>query len=95
MLKITLQALFARAPSSCRSQSSYGKKATTNHSRINELETYCQVVNERVVVDGNVITAGGVSYSVDSCLKILELRYKKEISENMAETLEVPCFHLH
>lgn len=64
-----------------------GKKATTHHDAIDELKAYCQVSDERVVVDGNIVTAGGVSCSLDLGLKLLEMIYDKEVSEKVARRL--------
>ena len=42
------------------------KKATTNFQEYEALQTYCgQVIKERIVDDGNTITAGAVSSSID------------------------------
>ncbi len=42
------------------------KKATTNYQSYLELEPYCsEVIKERIVEDGSVITAGAVSSSLD------------------------------
>jgi cyclohexyl-isocyanide hydratase len=43
-----------------------GKKATTNYREYEALRPYCkEVLQERIVEDGNVITAGAVSTSID------------------------------
>jgi transcriptional regulator GlxA family with amidase domain len=43
-----------------------GKTATTNYQEYEALRTYCREVSqERIVEDGNVITAGAVSASID------------------------------
>jgi transcriptional regulator GlxA family with amidase domain len=50
------------------------KKATTNYTELETLKPYCkEVVDERVVVDGNVITAGAVSASIDLGLLLCEM----------------------
>jgi cyclohexyl-isocyanide hydratase len=44
----------------------YGKVATTHFNEYDTLKPYCkEVVSERIVEDGDVITAGAVSASVD------------------------------
>ena len=49
------------------------KKATTHFNKYNTLEKYCrQVVRERIVEDGNVITAGAVASSIDLGLHVCE-----------------------
>lgn len=43
-----------------------GKKATTNYQEYEALRPYCkEVCKDRIVEDGNVITAGAVSASID------------------------------
>jgi transcriptional regulator GlxA family with amidase domain len=43
-----------------------GKKATTHFDHYETLQSYCkEVVTDRVVEDGNIITAGAVSSSID------------------------------
>lgn len=50
-----------------------GKRATTHPSALKELEQYCQMaVRERVVDEGDTITAGGVSSSIDAGLYVVE-----------------------
>jgi transcriptional regulator GlxA family with amidase domain len=50
-----------------------GKRATTHPSALKELEQYCQVaVHERVVDEGDTITAGGVSSAIDAGLYVVE-----------------------
>lgn len=66
-----------------------GKKATTHHSSKEALRKFCEVVDSRVHVNGNVISAGGVSCSLDLGLKILEVIYGKEIAEMVADRLEI------
>ncbi|MFX0052360.1 MAG: DJ-1/PfpI family protein, partial [Candidatus Hermodarchaeota archaeon] len=48
-----------------------GKKVTTHHKAREALKTYCTVTESRVYVDGNVISSGGVSCSMDLGVKIL------------------------
>jgi transcriptional regulator GlxA family with amidase domain len=51
-----------------------GKKATTNFKEYETLAPYCEeVMKERIVQDGNVITAGAVSSSIDLGLYLCEL----------------------
>jgi transcriptional regulator GlxA family with amidase domain len=50
-----------------------GKKATTNYNEYETLKLYCtEVVHDRIVEDGNVITAGAVSASIDLGLFLCE-----------------------
>ena len=49
------------------------KKATTNFNEYETLKPYCrEVVKERIVEDGNLITAGAVSSSIDLGLFLCE-----------------------
>ncbi|MHA2304825.1 MAG: DJ-1/PfpI family protein [Candidatus Hodarchaeales archaeon] len=67
-----------------------GKRAVTHHKAREELKEYCNVADSRVYVDGNVISTGGVSCSLDLGLKILEIVYDEKISEMVANHLEIP-----
>jgi cyclohexyl-isocyanide hydratase len=50
-----------------------GRRATTHPGALRELEPYCrEVVRERVVDEGEVITAGGVSSAIDAGLHVVE-----------------------
>lgn len=49
------------------------KKATSHFNEYDTLEKYCkQVVKKRIVEDGNIITAGAVSSSIDLGLYVCE-----------------------
>tara|TARA_B100002051_G_scaffold176574_1_gene167014 strand:+ start:983 stop:1600 length:618 start_codon:yes stop_codon:yes gene_type:complete len=49
-----------------------GLRATTHPNSLLELESYCAtVVRERVVDEGNVITAGGVTSAIDAGLHVV------------------------
>jgi cyclohexyl-isocyanide hydratase len=65
------------------------KKAATHHMHRNELKKYCQIAEERVVVDGNVITSGGIVCSIDLGFKLLELLYGRKNAEKVAKRLEI------
>ena len=67
-----------------------GKSVTTHHEFREQLRESCEVVDSRVFVDGNIISAGGVSCSLDLGLKILEIIYGKKIAEMVADRLEIP-----
>ena len=64
-----------------------GRRATTHFLSRQEL-TEADVVTDRVVVDGRVITAGGVSASIDLGLKILEMNFGAELAEEVAARIE-------
>jgi cyclohexyl-isocyanide hydratase len=49
------------------------KKATTNYQEYEALKPYCkEVIEDRIVEDNNVITAGAVSASIDAGLYLCE-----------------------
>ncbi len=64
------------------------KKATTHHKHYIKLQKYCKVENKRIVVDGNIITAGGMLCAVDLAEKILEICYSKSIADIVLEYIE-------
>jgi cyclohexyl-isocyanide hydratase len=50
-----------------------GRRATTHPGAYQELEPYCgSVVHARVVDDGDIVTAGGVSSAIDAGLHIVQ-----------------------
>lgn len=64
------------------------KKATTNYQEYEVLKPYCkEVIKERIVEDGDVITAGAVSASIDLglylCKKWAGQSAKEEIRKKM------------
>lgn len=66
------------------------RKATTHWRFYRELEPYClKVLKDRVVVDGNIITAGGVACSLDLGLKVVEYLFGLEISNKLAKRLVI------
>jgi cyclohexyl-isocyanide hydratase len=67
-----------------------GKTVTTHHKAREALKDYCNVTESRVYVDGNVISSGGVSCSMDLGVKILEIIYGKKIAKQVADHLEIP-----
>jgi cyclohexyl-isocyanide hydratase len=67
-----------------------GKVATTHYKEREALKEYCNVTDSRVHIGGNIVSAGGVSCSLDLGLKILEIVYDKIISNPVADHLEIP-----
>ncbi len=65
-----------------------GRRATTHHLHRTDLEKFCTVTPKRVVLDENIITAGGISASIDLGLKLLEVYYDKKVSKQVAERIE-------
>ena len=66
-----------------------GKRATTYHTRIDELAKYGAFpVKERVVIEGKIITGAGVSASIDLGLKIVEIFLDPESARKVCEWIE-------
>jgi transcriptional regulator GlxA family with amidase domain len=69
----------------------HGKRATTHPGALKELEPYCgSVLKERVVDDGSVITAGGVSASLDLGLHVVERLAGTEVRSIIAKQMDYP-----
>ncbi len=65
------------------------KRATAHFLELNALKPYCKhVVDERIVEDGTVITAGGVSSSIDLGLYLCEKWAGKEVAEKIRERID-------
>lgn len=67
------------------------KTASTHHSVRDELGEYCEVSTNRVILDGDVLTAGGVTSTLAAGLKILELVYDGQVVTTVADELEIPA----
>ena len=68
-----------------------GRRATTHPSAYEELEPYCKtVVKERVVDEGDVITARGVSSSIDAGLHVVEKLAGADARERIARQMDYP-----
>lgn len=67
-----------------------GKRATTHPTAFDLLEPYCEVVDERVVEDGDVITGRGVSSSIDLGLYLVETIADPETRRAIAEQMDYP-----
>lgn len=69
-----------------------GKKATTNRSAFELLKPYCQEVQrEKVMEDSGVITAGGVSSSLQLGLYLCEKWAGKEARERIQDKMDFQC----
>ena len=66
------------------------KRATTHHLAHDLLEPLCKevVTDQRIVVDGNVITAGGVSSALDLGLYLVDWLWGEDARERIADTME-------
>ncbi len=65
-----------------------GRRATTHHSAFNELRGVATVVEDRVVEDGLVTTAGGVTASIDLGLHLLKRYFDVELANEVAVRIE-------
>lgn len=66
-----------------------GRTATTNRSAWSALEAYgVKVLTNRVVDDGDVVTAGGIACGIDAALHLLARDYGKDESDRVAAVLE-------
>ncbi|WP_306054250.1 DJ-1/PfpI family protein [Natronococcus wangiae] len=66
-----------------------GRPATTHQVAIDDLgESAANVVEERVVDDGDVLTAGGVTAGIDLALWLLEREFGAEVAEAVEEEME-------
>lgn len=68
-----------------------GRRATTHPSAYKELEPYCgSVVQDRVVDEGDVVTAGGVSSAIDAGLHIVQKLAGAGARDRVAVQMDYP-----
>jgi transcriptional regulator GlxA family with amidase domain len=68
-----------------------GKRATTHPKALGDLQRFCRsVVKERIVDEGDVITAGGVAASIDLGLYLCERMVGREAREQIRQRLDYP-----
>jgi len=67
-----------------------GKKATTWKGALDELDKYekIEMVRERFVVEGNVITSAGVIAGIDMALYLVEILFGSDARKFVAEEIE-------
>ncbi|MFB6176115.1 MAG: DJ-1/PfpI family protein, partial [Halobaculum sp.] len=66
-----------------------GRPAVTHASALEDLrETEADVREERVVDDGSVVTAGGVTSGIDLALVLVERFAGSAVAEQVSETME-------
>ncbi|MGB8645739.1 MAG: DJ-1/PfpI family protein [Anaerolineae bacterium] len=66
-----------------------GHRATTHHDAFDALRAYCTVVTDRRVVDdGDVITAGGVTSGIDLGLYLVDKWAGPSVKEKIARQME-------
>jgi cyclohexyl-isocyanide hydratase len=69
-----------------------GKKATTHPKAFDGLRKFCSaVVDQRVVDEGDVITAGGVSSSIDLGLYLCEKLAGRDAGEQIRRQIDYRC----
>jgi len=68
-----------------------GRRATTHPSAYKELEPYCaSVLHDRVVDEGDVVTAGGVSSAIDGGMHVVEKLAGAEARARIAVQMDYP-----
>ncbi|QZX99333.1 DJ-1/PfpI family protein [Halobaculum rubrum] len=71
-----------------------GRPAVTHAGALDDLrDTAAEVRDERVVDDGDVLSAGGVTSGIDLALHIVEREAGAEIAESVATTMEYTRQH--
>jgi transcriptional regulator GlxA family with amidase domain len=66
-----------------------GRRAITHRGAVAELaERGAEVVDARVVDDGDIVTAGGVTSGLDLALHLVERLFGAEIADGVAELIE-------
>jgi transcriptional regulator GlxA family with amidase domain len=66
-----------------------GRPATTHHNAIDELRASgAQVIEERVVDDGDVVSAGGVTSGIDLALWLVERERGRATADAVAREME-------
>jgi transcriptional regulator GlxA family with amidase domain len=66
-----------------------GRRATTHHGAIEELRhSGAQIIDARVVDDGDIITAGGVTAGIDLGLYLVERFISHDLANQCAANLE-------
>lgn len=69
-----------------------GHRATTHPMAYDLLSEYCDVVEERVVDDGDIITARGVTSAIDLGLYLCEKFQDKQTQEEIAIQMDYPFY---
>jgi len=65
-----------------------GRPATTHHAAHDDLAAVADRVDARVVDDGDVVTAGGVTAGIDLAFHLLERDYGADVAEQVAAEME-------
>jgi len=64
------------------------RPATTHHTALDDLANDASLTDARVVDDGDVLTAGGVTAGIDLALQLVEREAGAALADDIAETLE-------
>jgi len=68
-----------------------GKRATTHPNALDELSPYCsRVINQRVVDEGEIITAAGVTAAIDLGLYMVERLAGSDTKDAVAKQMDYP-----
>jgi cyclohexyl-isocyanide hydratase len=68
-----------------------GKRATTHPSSFQELKPFClSVLSNRIVDEGNIITARGVSSAIDAGLYVVERLAGLEARTRISRQMDYP-----
>jgi transcriptional regulator GlxA family with amidase domain len=68
-----------------------GKKATTHPETFSKLKRFCSsVIDQRIVDEGDVITARGVTSSIDVGLYLCEKLAGREVKEQIRKQMDYP-----
>jgi transcriptional regulator GlxA family with amidase domain len=66
-----------------------GRRATTHHAARRDLEeSGVEIVEARVVDDGDVLTAGGVTAGIDLALWLVEREWGQKLADSVARLME-------
>lgn len=68
-----------------------GRRATTHPNAYDELTPYCDdVVRQRIVDEGSIVTAGGVASSIDAGLHVVQKLAGPEARARIARQMDYP-----
>jgi transcriptional regulator GlxA family with amidase domain len=68
-----------------------GRPAVTHHGALGDLQSAgAKVVEARVVDDGDLVTAGGVTSGIDMALWLVERHFGAELADAVAAEMEYP-----
>jgi transcriptional regulator GlxA family with amidase domain len=66
-----------------------GRRAVTHAGAIDELrDSGAEVVDARVVDDGDLLSAGGVTSGIDLALYVVEREFGREVADRVATVIE-------